>query len=401
MKKLLLTLTLLAAALVPQPAQAAARWTPEEANAWYRKTGWLVGANYAPGYAVNQIEMWQADTFDLKAIDRELAWAQSLGFNSMRVFLHDLLWKQDRKGFTRRIDQFLKVADKRGIGVMFVLFDSVWDPHPHLGRQRAPTPHLHNSGWVQGPGVEVLRNPARFEELKGYVQGVIGRYARDRRVHAWDLWNEPDNNNGNSYRAWDIRDKGPVITPLLKRTFEWAQEVDPDQPLTSGVWVNEWADKSKLRAWEKVQLDESDIITYHNYGPVEDQEKRIQWLKPYRRPILCTEYMARPMGSTFEAILPYLKQQQVGAYNWGFVAGKSQTIYPWDSWNKQYTAEPPLWFHDIFRPDGRPYLEAEVRLIRRVTGKAAATRPVPRRMPGARLATWKRTPAAQGRRARS
>jgi hypothetical protein len=370
-----LCLLLLGALLAGRPAAAAPRWTPEQANAWYQKTGWLVGCNYGPATAINQLEMWQAETFDLETIDRELALAESLGFNSIRVYLHDLLWKQDAEGFAGRIDRFLQAADRRKIGVMFVLFDSVWDPHPHLGRQRAATPHLHNSGWVQSPGAEVLRDPSRHEELKGYVQGLLRRFGKDRRVQVWDLWNEPDNNNGNSYRAWEPPDKGNLVLPLLKKVYAWAQEADPDQPITTAVWLGDWSAPEKLKPWERFQLDESDIITYHDYGNLESQQRRVAWLKRYGRPILCTEYMARPMGSTFESVLPFLKEQNVGAYNWGFVAGKTQTIYPWDSWNRQYTAEPPLWFHDIFRPDGTPYREEEVRLIRRLTGKERADRP--------------------------
>lgn len=369
---------------VARPASAAPRWSQERANAWYRKTGWLVGCNYAPSTAINQIEMWQAETFDPVTIDRELGWAESLGFNSIRVFLHDLIWLNDPK-YGDRIERFLRIADKHKIGVMFVLFDSVWDPNPRLGPQRAPTPHLHNSGWVQGPGAEVLRNPELFEKRKEYVQGVIRRFGKDRRVQVWDLWNEPDNTNNNSYGSQEPQGKAGLVLPLLKKTYEWAREVNPIQPITAGVWSGEWSDPSKLKAWERYVLEESDIITYHTYGSLADQQKRIAWLRPYGRPILCTEYMARPMNSTFEAILPYLKEQRVGAYNWGFVSGKTQTIYPWDSWLKRYTAEPPVWFHDIFHTDGTPYREEEVALIRRVTGKAPRkarpTLPVPGLIP--------------------
>lgn len=377
---LLLLIVVLLSIAGAAPASAEARWSREQANEWSRKTGWLVGSNYAPRTAINQLEMWQAETFDPRTIDQELGWAEGLGFNSVRVFLHDLLWQQDRDGFLRRMDQFLRIADRHGIGVMFVLFDSVWDPHPHLGRQQEPTPHLHNSGWAQSPGAEVLRDPAKFERLKGYVQGVVRRFGRDRRVQAWDLWNEPDNPNTNSYRAWEPPDKGPLITPLLKKVFEWAREANPVQPLTSGVWVGDFA-AEKLRAWEVLQLEESDVISYHNYGPVPDQEKRVANLKRFGRPLLCTEYMARPFGSTFGAVLPYLKKEGIGAYNWGFVAGKSQTIYPWETWQKRYTAEPALWFHDIFRADGKPYIPEEVAQIRAVTGKQAkpeATAPAKR-----------------------
>lgn len=356
-----------------RPAAADARWTPEQANAWYRRTGWLVGCNFSPSTAINQLEMWQADTFDPETIDRELQWAEDLGFNSVRVFLHNLLWEQDSRGFLRRMDRFLDLAEKHRIGVMFVLFDSVWDPHPHLGRQRAPTPHLHNSGWVQSPGAEVLRDPKRFEKLKGYVQGVIRRFARDRRVHAWDLWNEPDNPNTNSYGDWEPPNKGPLVTPYLTKVFRWAQKVNPDQPLTMGVWAGNWASEETLKPWERVMLHESDVITYHDYGNAESQSRRIGFLRRYNRPVLCTEYMARPMGSTFASILPLLKRENVGAYNWGFVAGKTNTIYPWDSWERRYTAEPPVWFHDIFRANGTAYIQEEVSLIRQVTGRGRRT----------------------------
>jgi GH35 family endo-1,4-beta-xylanase len=180
-------------------ASARERWTPEQAGTWHGKTPWLVGANYGPATAINQLEMWQADSFDAKQIDKELAWAESLGFNSMRVFLHHLLWEQDKEGFLKRMDEFLAIADKHHIGIMFVLFDSVWDPNPRLGKQREPAKGVHNSGWVQSPGEADMRNPARHALLEAYVKGVVGRFKDDRRVQVWDVWNEPDNENGNSY----------------------------------------------------------------------------------------------------------------------------------------------------------------------------------------------------------
>lgn len=350
---------------------AGERWSAERANDWYTQRPWLVGCNFGPSNAINQLEMWQADTFDLAAIDRELGWAEQLGFNSVRVFLHDLLWQQDPKGFLSRMDKFLETADKHHIGVMFVLMDSVWDPHPRLGPQRAPRPHLHNSGWLQSPGVEIMRDRNRHDEMEGYVKGVISRFRTDPRVHAWDLINEPDNTNRSSYSYYEPANKEELSLALLQKAFDWAREMDPQQPLTSGVWVGNWPDPDKLRPIEQCQLDESDIITFHSYDPPEGIKKCVDNLRRYNRPILCTEYMARPRGSTFEAIMPYLKQEKVAAYNWGFVAGKTQTIYPWDSWTQNYTAEPQLWFHDIFRADGQPYKPAEVEFIRRTTGRPA------------------------------
>ena len=83
-----------------------ARWTEQKANEWYAKQPWLVGSNYIPRSAINELEMWQEATFNPEQIDQELGWAESLGMNTMRVFLHDLLWQQDAEGFKKRIDQF-------------------------------------------------------------------------------------------------------------------------------------------------------------------------------------------------------------------------------------------------------------------------------------------------------
>lgn len=342
-------------------------WTAKQANDWYSHQPWLVGSNFIPSTAINELEMWQADTFDLPTIDRELGWAHELGMNTMRVFLHNLLWQQDSAGFLRRMDQFLQVADKHHIRIMFVLLDSVWDPYPKLGKQRDPKPHVHNSGWVQAPGAEILKDETRWDrELKPYVVGVIGRFRNDRRVLLWDLMNEPDNENG-SYKAQELANKAEVALRLLREEWKWARSAMPSQPLSSGVWKGDWSSDDKLSEMASLQLQNSDVITYHSYEPPDEMKRSVAALRRFGRPIVCTEYMARPRGSTFAAILPLLKQERVGAYNWGFANGKSQTIYPWDSWEKTYTGEPPVWFHDIFRRDGSPYDIQEVTLIRRLT----------------------------------
>ena len=364
------------APVVAQPSQAieqisapAARglWTPARARAWADSTGWLVGSNFGPSTAINQLEMWQADTFDPQTIDRELGWAQSLGFNTMRVFLHNLLWEQDSVGFLNRMDQFLVIADRHHIRPMFVLFDAVWDPMPHLGKQRAPIPHLHNSGWVQSPGAAVLSDTAHYDRLRGYVQGVVGRFANDRRVVAWDVFNEPDNTNRPAYIAYEPPNKPALSLILLRKAFAWARAVNPSQPLTAAPWMGDWVDPTRLSPMTAYMLDSSDVITFHSYDDSASVERLVTALERYGRPIICSEYMARPRGSTFQKITPLLARRHVGAYNWGFVSGKTQTIYPWDSWYMEYKAEPPVWFHDIFRADGTPYDPSEVTLLRSLT----------------------------------
>lgn len=343
------------------------RWSREAANEWYAKQPCLIGANYVPASAINQLEMWQKESFDPARINLELGWAEDIGMNTMRVFLHDLVWDKDPEGFRDRIDEFLNICDRHGIKPMLVLFDSVWDPDPKAGPQRVPTPGVHNSGWVQSPGAKALADPAQYKRLEAYVKGVIHAFADDPRVLAWDLWNEPDNGNDASYglKGLELVNKHELVLNLLPQVFQWAREARPSQPLTSGVWRGDWADNADLDPIFRVQLEMSDIISFHNYDPPAEFERRVDELSQHGRPMLCTEYMARSTGNTFEDILPIARRFNVAAYNWGFVAGKSQTNLPWDSWQNPYVngRELPLWFHDIFHEDGTPYREAEIKII--------------------------------------
>ncbi len=356
-------------------ADARERWPAEEANAWYARQPWLVGCNFSPSTAINQLEMWQADTFDPETIDRELGWAADIGFTSVRVFLHNLLWEQDREGLLTRLDKFLEIADKHGIGVMLVPLDGVWDPRPKAGKQREPRPHVHNSGWLQAPGAEILRDPARHDELKPYIVGLIEHCRGDKRVQAWDLFNEADNPNRNSYGAEGLKTELPedlkveMATRLMARLFVWAREAGATQPLTAGLWRDDWSSDDRLSPFNKLLLDESDVISFHCYGPPQNMKDRVAELRRFGRPLLCTEYMSRGSGSTFDPIMGDLKEQKVAAYNWGLVDGKTQTAYPWETWQKPYTAKPDLWFHEIFWADGRPYDAKEVQYIKSVTGK--------------------------------
>jgi len=363
-----ITIIVLAVTIVAQE-----KWSEQQARDWYAKQPWLVGANYNPASAINQLEMWQADTFDPKRIDLELGWAEGLGMNTMRVFLHDLLWQQDAEGFKRRLDQFLTIAARHKIKPMFVLFDSVWDPDAKLGKQRAPRPGVHNSGWMQSPNRTTLQDPSAYPHLEAYVKGVVGAFARDQRILAWDIWNEPDNENHGSYNQLEPKNKVQLVLALLPRAFEWARAAKPEQPLTCGVWKGDYSAPEKLTPMERLQIDLSDVVTFHSYDSPTELEKRINWLKQYNRPLICTEYMARGNGSFFFGGLPVGKIHRVGMINWGFVQGKTQTHLPWDSWQRPYVdREPSIWFHEVFRNDGTPYMVEEVEFIRRMTGKTKA-----------------------------
>lgn len=363
-----LAILLQLAVLLLSPAFAAERWSAERAHEWYNSQPWLVGANYNPANTINQLEMWQADTFDPATIDKELGWARAIGMNTMRVYLHNLLWEQDAKGLKQRIDKFLSIAAKHGIKPMFVLFDSCWNPEPKLGPQHPPIPGVHNSGWVQAPGRARLEDVSGYPKLREYVQGVVGAFAKDPRILAWDVWNEPDNDGGGNYPKHV--GKQDFVEKLLPQAFDWARSQNPTQPLISGLWHHDDWSMEKLTPIEKIQITQSDVISFHDYSWPEVFERRVRQLQAYGRPLLCTEYMARGNGSTFDGSLPLGKRYNVAMINWGLVDGKSQTRLPWDSWQKPYTLkQPTIWFHEVFHGDGRPYRTAEVELIKSLTSQ--------------------------------
>ncbi|MFL5789010.1 MAG: 1,4-beta-xylanase [Flavisolibacter sp.] len=326
-------------------------WSKEKAWNWYRDHPWIVGANYIPHTAINQLEMWQRETFDTATINQELGWAEQIGFTTLRVFLHSLAWKQDPSGFKKRVGVFLSIANRHHIQPLFVFFDDCWNKLPRPGLQPKPRPGIHNSGWVQDPGQPTSFNVSYYPLLKRYVTDVLKQFAHDKRILLWDLYNEP----GNSGK----KDSSLV---LLKDIFEWARSVHPDQPLTAGLW--DWT----LEKLNQFQLTNSDVITYHDYEEPQWHLRVIQLLKIYDRPLICTEYMARTRNSTLENTLPILKQEHVGAINWGFVSGKTNTIYAWDT-PMPDGSEPKVWFHDLFRADGTPYRLDEVELVKKLTGK--------------------------------
>ena len=347
----------------PKASVDRGRWSVERARAWWRRQPWLVGCNFIPSTAVNQLEMWQASSFDLETIERELGWAADLGFNLVRVYLHDLLWEDDREAFLSRTDAFLEVARRTRIQVACVFFDDVWNPEPRAGPQPEPHPGRHNSRWVQSPGLAALRaypeDSALRSRLEHYVKGIVTRFAQDERVALWDLYNEPG-----GYPTPLAEPVGAACLPLLRDVFDWAREAAPVQPLTSGLW---WSPVEPVpEAIAAVQLERSDIVSFHHYGSADELRDVCTRLRAdTERPLLCTEYMARDLGSRFETHLPIFRDRDVGAISWGLVSGRTQTIHPWWSWfDEEPRPEPELWFHDLLRRDGTPFDQAEAGLLR-------------------------------------
>lgn len=319
------------------------RWSSEKANAWYAEQPWLVGCNFLPSTAVNDVEMWQRETFDDETIGRELGWTHDLGFNTVRVFLNYIVWESDAAGLKQRFGRFLAIAAHNGIRVLPILFDDCFKPEPHAGRQEEPVPGVHNSQWVQSPGVRRRGNRSDWPKLEQYVQEMVGTFADDPRVLAWEVYNEPTQS-----------------LPLVEAAFRRARQAKPSQPVTATVYGT-----PEMR--QRI-LELSDVISFHQYGPLTALKAEVARLREQKRPLLCTEWMARKAGSRFETHLPFFKEQKIGCWNWGFVAGRTQTFFPWGS--KPGSSEPSLWFHDVLHRDGSPYRDHETATIRYLTGRS-------------------------------
>ncbi len=327
-------------------------WTINRAKEWYGQQPWLIGCNFIPSTAINELEMWQADTWDPITINRELGWAEGIGFNVVRVYLHNLVWEADTDGLKKRISEFLTIAESHKIKVLFVLFDDCWNKDPKLGKQPEAKPGVHNSGWMQAPGQARVNDPTSWRPLENYTRDLLATYRNDKRILMWDLYNEPGNG--------DMFDKS---LPFLKKVFEWAWAVRPSQPLTCAIWNHD----EKFKSLNQFQLASSDVITFHNYSDPKNLEGEILKLQKLGRPSICSEYMARTNNSRFETNLPVFKKYKIGAINWGLVSGKTNTIFPWGS--KEGSPEPEIWFHDIFRTDGTAFSKDEIDFLKVVTKK--------------------------------
>lgn len=380
----------------PVPGQ----WSTERINEWYAQQPWLVGCNYYPATAINQIDMWQASTWDPKRIDLELGWAENLGMNTLRVYLHDMVWVDDEKGLYKRMDEFLDICQKHGIRPWFVFFDDCHFPNPKLGKQPLPVKAYHNSGWVNSPARDLALRYAEGKatktevaNLKGYVQKTMERFKNDNRVLMWELYNEPGRGNGLDGDLGISKVKrsiGEKSNQLVYDSWVWAREINPSQPIMSNssgaVGVRN----------TKINRINSDLHSIHSYGgdpqkgtdAVQRLKEEILEYQKDGRPVLVTEWLARDKGSTVELCLPLMKELNVGAINWGFVSGKSGTIWNWDSRknpegkrrsvNQERAAgnvvktgasmpEPQIWFHDLLRFDGTPYSKAEIKIFQDLT----------------------------------
>jgi hypothetical protein len=340
-----------------EPGPAAGRWSAEKANQWYAKQPWPCGFNYIPANAISYTEMWMPYCFDRELIDKELALAEGIGFNCVRVVLPFVVWEHDPEAFKKRLNNFLEVCDKRGYKVMFCLFDDCAFgsdeklKDPWYGKQPPVLEGWYASGWTPSPGHRMVRDPSTWPRLEKYVTDIVTSFKDDPRVWVWDLYNEPTNGG-----------LGDVSLPLAEKVFRWARAAAPSQPLTLATWNG----NGKLN---ELIFQNSDILTFHNYGDAAKVRSHIQSLKKYGRPLINTEWLNRGRGSTVDNCLPLFEKENVGCMHWGLINGKTQTDLGW-GW-RPGRPEPEVWQHDLFHGDHTPYDKEELELFRRTIRRQA------------------------------
>jgi len=328
------------------------KWSVEKAKEWQQKTGWLFGFNCVTSTAVNSTEMWQVSTYDRESLKRELALAAETGFNTCRVFLQYLVWANEGDGFLNTFADFCNIAESAGLSVMPILFDdcNFAQKEPYLGVQDAPRPGVSNSGWTPCPGSTIANDPSKEESLCEYVKSIVSTFKGSKQIVVWDMYNEPGNNG-----------KGIDSMSLMEKAFTWAREAKPVQPLTVAVW--------NPADYNFAICDHVDIVSFHDYQPVDKTQELVARLQEYNRPILCTEWLNRPGGNDFENHLPMFGREIMGAYHWGLILGKTQTNLHGSTIFGEPDPNPIIWQHDLYHPDWKPYNKAEIDFIKQFAAK--------------------------------
>ena len=339
---------------LPTYAQdSTARWPEKKAWDWYNKQPWYCGFNYVPAYAINYTAMWDKTTFDSAAIDKELTLAQKPGMNVLRAVLQFAVYEDDPAYFLKTLDAFMRVCDRHKIKFVPALFDDCVfgiTHDPQVGRQPQPLVGWYAWAWSPSPGHSLVVDSTTHPRIEKYVKAVIGRFKNDQRILFWDLYNEPTNGG-----------LGAASFPLLKKVIGWARTVNPSQPLSVDVWNND-------KRLNDIVLAASDVITFHNYGNKEELTKQINNLKQYNRPLICTEWMNRPNGSTIATNLEVFYNEKVGCMLWGLVNGKTQTDLPWG--HRPGDPAPQIWQHDLYRSDFTTYNPVEIETIKKYVSES-------------------------------
>ena len=382
MRKLMTVAAVVLAAMAAQ-AERQGPWTKEKAWAWHDAQPWYRGCNYMPASAANRVDQWQSYGSEARfaEVEREFALAKEVGFNAMRLLILEqgfCVWLQEHDAFMSNFEQYLTLMEKYGLRAFVCLGNDCSRPKrvwtmPKLGEQpydvgyhggRRQTQH---GGFPGEPGYLMMDDPEYRAKFLRMCRELVTQYAHDGRVAMWELWNEPGAGN-----------RGMMSAPLIRDLFALCWKIDPDQPLSANVWsqstgrILSGGEPSEV---EGLAAGLSDVITYHGYHSLADQERLADALaKRWGRPLYNTEWLFRIAGCEFPDNYAFMARRKIGALNWGFVNGKYQTHEPYEPmWKTKFDFEGgdvTKWMHDLFRISHHPYDPYEIAVARNVNGWA-------------------------------
>lgn len=345
------------------------KWTNEEANNWYKRLGWLRGCNFIGSDCANRLDMWQSYKREekLKTADRELALADKIGFNTVRLWANFDVYYAESESFMDILENYISLCDKHNQKVMLVLGyeedlprGDVFIPKKlgeqeyalgeHQGRfplseeQKSLTPHHY------------MEYPELKDKFIEMVKNIVKKYRDDERILCWNIWNEPG------------IQRGELSIEFMNILFGVVRELDTVQPLCADVWRG-LEDGKPISKEERHALELSDIISFHSYSEYRWFVENLFEFKKLNRPIFVTEWLHRINHNNIHDIYPLMYIENVANYCWGFVVGKTQTNEPWSNIWYQYDNREARnydftkWQHDLFRPNLRPYDPNEIELI--------------------------------------
>ncbi|MGI6713538.1 MAG: cellulase family glycosylhydrolase [Bacilli bacterium] len=353
------------------------KWSKEKAWAWYNQQNWIRGFCYYPSCCVDLIEMWQEYNWDnvKKTINHEMKLAKDWGFNAVRIITSFEVYLDQHDAMMEHLEEFIMICDQHQIKVMVCLGNDCLVSKsnykkPIYGEQKCE--YFYHSGKAISPhivmndfGYSLTDDEENVEKYLAYIDEIVGKYAKDKRVLLWDIFNEP----GNSKRDM-------LSYEIMKKSFEIARKHQTIQPCAACCWSYDKHNRP-YKEIELKALEMSDVILYHGYMDFKKHHRTVRWLKKtYDRPLFNTEWLHRIWHNNVKNLFPYFRKHKIACFNWGLVRGKSQTNEPWEWLFNVYHQghgkdwDFTKWQHDLIRSNGQPYDFEEEKIIKRECQKA-------------------------------
>ena len=192
---ILLFVMLSVAVPAQSPAQptVAGRWSEKQAADWYRQQPWLVGANYTPRAPSTSWRCGRPRPSIQTRSTRSSAGRRHRHEHDARLPARSAL-AAGRRGLheaARRVPAHRREAqDQTDARAVRLRLGSV-AATGQAARRRNPA--CTTLAGCRARARRRCRTRRSSPRLEAYVKGVVGAFANDPRMLAWDIWNEPDN----------------------------------------------------------------------------------------------------------------------------------------------------------------------------------------------------------------